>query len=70
MFVFDTEAFVLNVNDGAPILTLPRMMAEFHMGAITGFDVRVLADAGDPLAMAGDVLTALGIPASASIADE
>ena len=35
-------------QQGAPVLTLPRMMAEFHMGAVTGFDVRVLPDAEDP----------------------
>src|SRR6185295_8144811 len=25
---------------GAPILTLPRMLADFHMGAVTGYHVR------------------------------
>ena len=40
-------------QNGAPILTLPRMMAEFHMGAVTGFDIRILADAADPLGHGG-----------------
>ena len=57
-------------QDGAPILTLPRMLAEFHMGAVTGYDVRVLADAADPLTMAADVLTALGIGRAPNIAVE
>ena len=34
-------------RSGAPILTLPRMLAEFHLGQVTGYDVRVLPDAGD-----------------------
>ena len=33
---------------GAPILTLPRMLADFHMGAVSGYDVRILPDTGDP----------------------
>src|SRR5262249_2683858 len=51
----------------APILTIPRMLAAFHLD-ITGYDLRVLPDAGDPAALAGDVLGALGIPATATIA--
>lgn len=55
-------------QQGAPILTLPRMLADFHLGAIPGYDVRVLPDAGDALALARDVLTALRTPESARIA--
>ncbi len=55
-------------QQGAPILTLPRMLADFHLGAIPGYDVRVLPDAGDPVALARDVLTALRVPETARIA--
>jgi Xaa-Pro dipeptidase len=48
----------------APILTLPRMQADFH-GTVSGYDVRVLSDAGDALALARDVLGALGVNAGA-----
>ncbi len=51
----------------APILTIPRMLAAFHLD-ISGYDVRVLPDAGDPAALAREVLDALGAPASATIA--
>lgn len=57
-------------QQGAPILTLPRMLADFHLGAIPGYDVRVLPDAGDPAALAADVLTALKTPETAHIAVE
>ena len=53
----------------APIVTLPRMQADFHGGA-SGFDARVLPDAGDPLAFMRDVLTSLGINGNATIAIE
>ena len=55
-------------QQGAPILTLPRMLADFHLGAIPGYDVRVLPDAGDPVALARDVLTALRVPEAARMA--
>ena len=55
---------------GEPVLTLPRMMAEFHMGGVSGYDIRVLPDAGDPLQMARDVLAHLKIGATASVAVE
>ncbi|MFN8479115.1 MAG: Xaa-Pro peptidase family protein [Kouleothrix sp.] len=51
----------------APILTIPRMLAAFHLD-IAGYDVRVLPDAGDPAVLARDVLDALGVPAAAAIA--
>jgi D-alanyl-D-alanine dipeptidase len=54
---------------GAPIVTLPRMQADFH-GSATGFDVRVLPDAGDPLALVRDVLAALKVGAGATVAIE
>ncbi len=57
-------------QSGAPILTLPRMLAEFHMGAVSGYDIRILADAADPLAMARDVLAGLNIAAGAGVAVE
>ena len=36
-----------SAHPGAPILTLPRMLADFHLGRLPGYDVRVLPDAGD-----------------------
>jgi Xaa-Pro dipeptidase len=53
----------------APVLTLPRMQADFH-GGVHGYDVRVLPDAGDPVAMVRDVLTSLGVGAKAAVAIE
>lgn len=53
--------------DRAPILTIPRMLAAFHMD-IQGYDVRVLPDAGDPSALAREVLAALGVPAAPTVA--
>jgi len=55
--------------DRAPIVTLPRMQADFH-GRAAGFDVRVLPDAGDPRAMVRDVLATLGLGDGASVAIE
>lgn len=55
---------------GAPVLTLPRMLAEFHMGAVSGYDIRVLPDAGDPLAMARDVIQGLGLTTATHVAVE
>ena len=54
-----TGAWVPQV--GAPILTLPRMLADFHLGALPGYDVRVLPDAGDSYKLAADVLRTLRI---------
>lgn len=51
----------------APILTIPRMLAAFHL-SVDGYDVRVLPDAGDPAALAADVLDALGVRPGATIA--
>ncbi len=57
-------------QQGAPILTLPRMMAEFHMGAVTGYDVRVLPDAEDPAKMAADVMAHFNLGQNVHIALE
>ncbi len=57
-------------QQGAPILTVPRMVADFHLGQVAGADVRVLSDAGDPLQLAADVLAALRTPAAARVAVE
>lgn len=57
-------------QNGAPILTLPRMLADFHMGSVSGFDVRILPDAGDPLHMVRDVLNTLSISPGATVAVE
>ena len=51
----------------APILSMPRMLADFHL-TVTGYDVRVLSDAADPSALAGELLDALAVPAAATIA--
>jgi len=53
---------------GAPILTLPRMLADFHMGAVEGYDVRVLPDAGDPAQLVKDVLNSCKVADGAQIA--
>src|SRR5919107_1471588 len=42
----------------APILTIPRMLADFHL-SVTGYDLRVLSDAADPAALAGELLDTL-----------
>ncbi|HEX5692083.1 MAG TPA: aminopeptidase P family N-terminal domain-containing protein, partial [Roseiflexaceae bacterium] len=55
--------------DRAPILTLPRMVAAFHLD-ISGYDVRVLPDAGDALGMARGVLDDLQICDDAQVAVE
>ncbi len=57
-------------QSGPPILTLPRMLAEFHMGAVTGYDVRILPDAGDPLDMVKEVLASLSIQPNALVSVE
>jgi Xaa-Pro aminopeptidase len=53
--------------DREPILSIPRMLADFHL-SVTGYDLRVLSDAADPAALAGEVADALGVPAGATIA--
>ncbi len=55
---------------GTPILTLPRMLASFHMGAVDGYDVRVLPDAGDPAQMVTEVLRAFSLDATPAVAVE
>nr|MCU0490183.1 aminopeptidase P family N-terminal domain-containing protein [Chloroflexaceae bacterium] len=53
----------------APVLTLPRMTADFHLG-VSGYDVRVLPDTADPLALVRAVLHDLGVSGRASVALE
>lgn len=55
---------------GAPILTLPRMVADFHLGALPGYDTRILADAGDPVQLAADVLKTLRLQGAVQVAVE
>jgi Xaa-Pro aminopeptidase len=57
-------------QQGAPILTLPRMLAAFHMGAVEGADVRVLPDRGDPALLVADLLREMAISDTARIAVE
>lgn len=57
-------------QQGTPILTLPRMLASFHMGAVEGYDVRVLPDAGDPAEMVTDVLQTFAVGDTPQIAVE
>jgi Xaa-Pro aminopeptidase len=64
-----TGAWISADANRAPILTLPRMQADFH-GAASGFDVRVLPDAGDPRALVREVLTHLHISSNATAAIE
>ena len=52
-----------------PILTLPRMTAEFGApGGIDAFDVRVLGDRDDPVAMVRDILDGLDLPEAPRVA--
>jgi Xaa-Pro aminopeptidase len=53
--------------DRAPILSIPRMLADFHL-SVTGYDLRVLSDAADPAGLAGELLDTLGTRADATIA--
>jgi Xaa-Pro dipeptidase len=55
--------------EGAPVLTIPRMMADFH-SSFAGFDVRVLPDSGDAISMVRDVLSSLKLAEHAKIALE
>ncbi len=55
--------------DRAPVLTVPRMTADFHSN-FAGLDVRVLPDAGDASAMVRDVFSSLGVTGNATIAIE
>ena len=57
-------------QSGAPILTLPRMLADFHMGSVDGYDVRILPDAGDPANLVREVLAHNKLPSTAHIAVE
>ena len=55
--------------DRDPILTIPRMTAEFGAkGGTDGMDVRVLGDWDDPVTMVRGILTELGIGEGATIA--
>jgi Xaa-Pro dipeptidase len=53
----------------APVLTLPRMTAEFHLG-VSDFDVRVLGDTDDPLRLLRQVFDDLGAVSGATVALE
>jgi Xaa-Pro dipeptidase len=53
--------------DRAPILSIPRMLADFHL-SVTSYDLRVLSDTADPATLAGELLGALGVPSAATIA--
>ena len=59
-------------QSGAPILTLPRMLADFHLGegGPAGYDVRVLPDTGDPRRLLRAVLDALRVGPGARVAVE
>jgi Xaa-Pro aminopeptidase len=59
--------------DRPPVLTLPRMLAEFHLDVAqgtAGYDVRVLPDAGDPLGLAREVIASLELRSGAAVAIE
>jgi Xaa-Pro aminopeptidase len=52
-----------------PVLTLPRMSAEFGgLDKLTGVDLRVLGDWDDPAALVRDVLAGFNLPAKPRIA--
>lgn len=60
-------------QSGTPIMTLPRMLADFHLGEAGpagGYDVRVLPDAGNPRHLLRAVLDALRIAPGARVAVE
>lgn len=57
-------------QQGAAILTLPRMLADFHLGALPDYDVQLLPDAGDPAQLVADVLRRLKIGGQAQVAVE
>lgn len=53
----------------APILTLPRMTAEFGgLERLTNVQIRVLGDWDDPVALVRDILKGFGLPAKPRIA--
>lgn len=53
----------------APILTLPRMTAEFGgLNRLTGVDIRVLGDWDDPAKLVADILKSLDLPANPRVA--
>jgi D-alanyl-D-alanine dipeptidase len=54
-------------SERPPILTLPRMVAAFHLD-ISGYDVRVLPDAGDAIGMVRSVLDDLHVSDAARVA--
>lgn len=55
--------------DHEPILTLPRMTAEFgSAGGFDGIEIRVLGDWDDPVDMVSGILRDFGIPEGATIA--
>lgn len=54
--------------DARQVFTVTRMTAAFHMDTHDKGDVRILADAADPLALARDVMETLGIRSNARIA--
>lgn len=51
-----------------PIITLPRMTAEFHLQGVVSGDVRVIKDQDDPFALARDVLNSFKLGDSPHIA--
>ncbi|NJN17529.1 MAG: aminopeptidase P family protein, partial [Oscillochloris sp.] len=53
----------------APVLTLPRMTADFHLG-VADYDVRVLGDTADPYALLRDLFRDLGVGSGANVAVE
>lgn len=57
-------------QQGMPILTLPRMLASFHMGTVDDVIVRVLPDSGDPIQMVAQIFGELAIDQAPQIAVE
>lgn len=55
--------------DGAPVLALPRMTAEFGgLSRMEGVELRILGDWDDPASLVSDVLTAFKLPSKPRIA--
>ena len=57
----------MTASSAMPCAALPRMLAEFHLGEVTGYDIRILPDTGDPVELVKDVLKQVTLPPKAKI---
>lgn len=61
------EGAFIGLN-GGPVITFPRMTAEFHMEGVTLDDVRVLGDRDDPFALVRGILDSFQLGAKPRVA--